>query len=100
MEKEKLIKQLEDLITNKYEPILVIKMMHMPPVPQMEGFRQYLKNEFGYNALIFPGEMETDVKLISVLDSETIKIDDLQKKMNNLIERLESEVGLPKSDQD
>ena len=74
--------------------------MRMPSIQEMEGFRQYLKNEFGYNSLIFPGEMETDVKLVSILESEKIKIEDLQEKINNLIERLESEIGLPTSDQD
>jgi hypothetical protein len=94
---EKTINNIEDLLTKKYEPILVIKMMRMPTVPEMEGFRQYLKNEFGYNSLIFPGEMETEVKLITVLDTEKVYIDDLQEKINILITRLESEAGLPKA---
>lgn len=94
---ENIIKNIEDLLTNKYEPILVIKMMRMPTVAEMEGFRQYLKNEFGYNSLIFPGEMETEVKLITVLDTEKVYIDDLQEKINILITRLESEAGLPSS---
>jgi len=94
---ENTIKNIEDLLTKKYEPILVIKMMRMPTVPEMEGFRQYLKNEFGYNSLIFPGEMETEVKLISVLDTEKVYINDLQEKIDILITRLESEAGLPKA---
>lgn len=94
---EKTINNIEDLLTKKYEPILVIKMMRMPTVQEMEGFRQYLKNEFGYNSLIFPGEMETEVKLITVLDTEKVYIDDLQEKINILITRLESEAGLPKA---
>ena len=69
--------------------------MRLPSIEQMEAFRLYLKNEFGYNALIFPGEMETDVKLISVLDVEVEKIEGLQEQMNDLIKRLESEAGLP-----
>ena len=97
MENQNIIEKLEEIITGKYEPILVIKMMRMPTIPEMEGFRQYLKKEFGYNALIFPGEMETDVKLISILDSEKEKIEDINQKMNNLIEKLESEIGLPQS---
>ena len=92
---ENTIKNIEDLLTKKYEPILVIKMMRMPTLQEMEGFRQYLKNEFGYNSLIFPGEMETEVKLITVLDTEKAYIDDLQEKINILITRLESEAGLP-----
>jgi hypothetical protein len=100
MENTEIINKLEELITKTYEPILVIKMMRMPTIQEMEGFRQYLKKEFGYNSLIFPGEMETDVKLVSVLESEKIKIEDLQEKMNNLIERLESEIGIPTSDQE
>lgn len=94
---ENTIKNIEDLLTKKYEPILVIKMMRMPTLQEMEGFRQYLKNEFGYNSLIFPGEMETEVKLISVLDTEKVYINDLQEKIDILITRLESEAGLPKA---
>jgi len=97
MDTEKIIEKLEEIIIKKYEPILVIKMMRMPTIQEMEGFRLYIKNNFGYNSLIFPGEMETDVKMVSVLDSEKEKIDDLQKKMDDLIERLESEVELPKN---
>lgn len=97
MDNDKIIETLTDIITNKYEPILVIKMMRMPTVPEMEGFRQYLRNEFGYNSLIFPGEMETEVKLISVLESEKTTIDDLQAKIMDLTKRLESEVGIPQA---
>ena len=97
MDNDNLIAKLQDIITNKYEPILVIKMMRMPTIPEMEGFRQYLKKEFGYNSLIFPGEMETDVKLISVLDSEKTSIDELQSKIDELIKNLEMELGLPQA---
>ena len=97
MENKEIIEKLEEVIANKYQPILVIKMMRMPAIEEMEGFRLYIKNEFGYNSLIFPGEMETDVKLISILDSEKTKIDDLQEKINELVSRLESELNLPTS---
>jgi hypothetical protein len=95
MENKELLEKIEDLLNKKYEPILIIKMMRMPTIEQMEGFRLYLKNEFGYNALIFPGEMETDVKLISVLNTEVEKIEGLQDQMNDLIKRLETEASLP-----
>ena len=97
MNTEKIIENLENIINQKYEPILIIKMMRLPSLPEMEGFRQYIKNEFGYNSLIFPGEMETDVKLISVLDSDKVKIEDLNLKIDDLIKRLESEVGYHKN---
>jgi hypothetical protein len=100
MDNDKMIKNLESIIINKYEPILIIKMMRMPSIKEIEGFRQYLKKEFGYNSLIFPGEMETDVKIISILNSEISKIDDIQIKMDNLIKKLESETNLPNTDQD
>jgi hypothetical protein len=95
MENKELLEKIEDLLNKKYEPILIIKMMRMPTIEQMKGFRLYLKNEFGYNALIFPGEMETDVKLISVLNTEVEKIEGLQDQMNDLIKRLETEASLP-----
>ena len=95
MENKELLEKIEDLLNKKYEPILVIKMMRMPTIEQMEGFRLYLKNEFGYNTLIFPGEMETEVKIISVLNTEVEKIEGLQDQINDLIKRLESESGLP-----
>jgi hypothetical protein len=44
--------------------------------------------------------METEVKLISILESENVKIGEIQEKMNNLIKRLESEIELPNGDQD
>lgn len=95
MNESKIIENLENIINKKYEPILVIKMMRLPSIEQMEGFRLYIKNNFGYNSLIFPGEMETDVKLVSVLESEITKIEDLQQKMNDLISQLKSEAALP-----
>ena len=95
MEEKIIIENLERIICEKYKPILFIKMMRLPSIQEMEGFRQYLLNEFGYNSLIFPGEMETEVKLISVLDSEIIKINDLQEKMNILLTKLQSESELP-----
>lgn len=91
MEDQLLLDKVKEILTQKYEPILIIKMMRMPSLEQMESFRQYLKNEFGYNALIFPGEMETDVKLVSVLDLEETTVKNLQKQMSDLIEKLEKE---------
>jgi hypothetical protein len=91
MEDNLLLENVKKLLTEKYEPILIVKMMRIPSLTEMEGFRLYIKNEFGYNSIIFPGEMETDVKLISILDFEESKLEDIQKKMNDLIEKLEKE---------
>jgi hypothetical protein len=46
METNIIIENLEKIITQKYEPLLVIKMMRMPSISEMEGFRLYIKNEF------------------------------------------------------
>jgi hypothetical protein len=98
MEDREILEQINDILTKKYEPLLIIKIMRMPDIKEIEGFRQYIKKEFGYNAIIFPGEMESDVKLLSVINSDPTKIEDIQKQMTDLIERLKNESAeLPKA---
>ena len=96
MENTELLDSIKDILLKKFEPILIIKMMRMPTIEELEGFRLYLRKEFGYNSIIFPGEMETDVKLLSVLDFEKTTLDKIQNQMNDLISSLKSELDLPK----
>jgi len=89
---EEKIKHLEEIISEKYKPLLVIKMMRIPSIEELDVFHRAIKENFGYNSLIFPGEMETDVKIVSILDSQVKDIEDLKKEIYKLIEDLSAEV--------
>ena len=64
------------LLLEKYEPILVIKLMRIPPVEELHTFTKKIQTDFGYNTLVLPGELDTSVEILSVCD---IKVKDVEK---------------------
>ena len=91
MDSKKILKNLENLLEEKYEPILVIQMLRVPPSEELRMFANQLMKDFGYKVLVLPGDFETKVELISVLKSDVIKTNDLQEKVLTLIEKLEED---------
>lgn len=82
---EKLIKDLKNLLEEKYEPILVVQLLRVPPQAELQAFAQKLVNDFGYKVLVLPGDTETKVELISVLKNDVVKVQDLQNRVLSLI---------------
>ena len=91
MDSKKILKNLQNLLEEKYEPILVIQMLRVPPSEELRMFANQLMKDFGYKVLVLPGDFETKVELISVLKSDVMKTNDLQEKVLTLIEKLEEE---------
>ena len=89
----------------KYEPILVVQLLRVPPQSELQAFAQKLVNDFGYRVLVLPGDTETKVELISVFKSEVKEIKELQSRVLSLLKELEEEyseilqpVGTPKEE--
>ena len=55
-----------ELLLEKYEPILVIKLIRIPPVEELQAFASKIQKDFGYQTLVLPGELETTVDIVSV----------------------------------
>ena len=91
MSDKQIVKNLQNLLEEKYEPILVVQLLRVPPQKELTAFAQKLSADFGYKVLVLPGDIETKVEIISVLKSETIQIESLQDKVLNLITELEKE---------
>ena len=91
MDSKKILKNLTNLLEEKYEPILVIQMLRVPPSEELRMFANQLMKDFGYKVLVLPGDFETKVELISVLKSDVMKTTDLQEKVLTLIEKLEED---------
>ena len=91
MDSKKILKNLTNLLEEKYEPILVIQMLRVPPSEELRMFANQLMKDFGYKVLVLPGDFETKVELISVLKSDVMKTNDLQEKVLTLIEKLEED---------
>ena len=91
MEEKKILKDLINLIEEKYEPILVVQLLRVPPEPELRAFAQKLMNDFGYKVLVLPGDTETKVELVSVMKTEIKKVEDLQSRVLQLIKDLETE---------
>jgi hypothetical protein len=85
------LKNLQNLLEEKYEPILVVHLLRVPPQEELTAFAQKLSADFGYKVLVLPGDIETKVELISVLKSETVEVESLQNKILTLITQLEKE---------
>jgi len=90
MEKE-LLEKLNGLLTEKYEPILVIYLLRVPPQEELQAFATKLVADFGYKVLVLPGDIETRVELITVMKSDVVEIKDLQNRVLSKIKELEDE---------
>lgn len=91
MKEEKLLSKLEDLLNKKYEPILVVQLLRVPPQEELQAFAQGLSEQFGYKVMVLPGDIETKVELISVLKTDVKKVEDLTNRVLDLIANLEKE---------
>ncbi len=105
MEEKKLIEGLKGLLEEKYEPILVVQLLRVPPQAELQAFAQKLVNDFGYKVLVLPGDTETRVELISVLKNDVKEVKELQNRVLSLLQELEEEyaevmqaVGQPKKE--
>lgn len=91
MEGKELLSKLENLLNEKYEPILVIQLLRVPPQDELQAFAKGLSEQFGYKVLVLPGDIETKVELISVLKTDVKKVEDLTNRVLTLISDLEKE---------
>ena len=78
-------------LLEKYEPILVVQLLRVPPMNELQAFAQKLQNDFGYKVLVLPGDIETKVELLSVLKSEVKEVAKLQTKVLEMVETMEKE---------
>tara|TARA_R110002020_G_scaffold299843_7_gene515494 strand:+ start:780 stop:1079 length:300 start_codon:yes stop_codon:yes gene_type:complete len=78
-------------LLEKYEPILVVQLLRVPPMNELQAFAQKLQNDFGYKVLVLPGDIETKVELLTVLKSEVKEVAKLQTKVLEMVETMEKE---------
>ena len=82
-----------ELLLEKYEPILVIKLIRIPPVDELQTFASKIQKDFGYQTLVLPGELETSVEIVSVCKSESTEIETLKEKVYKTCKMLEEEMN-------
>ena len=78
-------------LLEKYEPILMVQLLRVPPMNELQAFAQKLQNDFGYKVLVLPGDIETKVELLSVLKNDIKSVEELQEKVFTLIGNMEKE---------
>jgi hypothetical protein len=91
MKDTELLTKLETLLNEKYEPILVVQLLRVPPQEELKAFAKGLSEQFGYKVLVLPGDIETKVELISILKSDVNKVEALTSRVLDLIGDLEKE---------
>ena len=84
-----------ELLLEKYEPILVIKLIRIPPVDELQAFASKIQKDFGYQTLVLPGELETTVDIVSVCKSESTEIKELKEQVYKTCKLLEQELEKP-----
>ncbi len=84
-----------ELLLEKYEPILVIKLIRIPPVEELQAFASKIQKDFGYQTLVLPGELETTVDIVSVCKSESTEIKELKEQVYKTCKLLEQELEKP-----
>jgi len=91
MKEKELLNQLKGLLEEKYEPILVVQLLRVPPQAELQAFAQKLVNDFGYKVLVLPADTDTRVELISVLKTDVKEVKELQNLVLSLLKELEEE---------
>jgi len=91
MKEKELLNQLKGLLEEKYEPILVVQLLRVPPQAELQAFAQKLVNDFGYKVLVLPADTDTRVELISVLKTDVKEVKELQNRVLSLLKELEEE---------
>jgi hypothetical protein len=82
-----------ELLLEKYEPILVIKLRRVPPMEELHAFANKIQEDFKYQTLVLPGELETTVDIVSVCKSKIVEIEDLKKEIFKSLSKLDDEVS-------
>ena len=69
-----------ELLLEKYRPLMVVKLSKSTTlrIGDLEKFALDLSDKSGYEVLLFPDEEETDIKVVSVCNSETENIKELK----------------------
>ncbi len=83
-----------ELLLEKYEPILVIKLGHVPKHDELQSFAQRIQEQFGYLTLVLPGELQSSVEIVSVCKSEIVEIEQLKEDVYNCIKSLSDEADV------
>ena len=81
-----------ELLLEKYEPILVIKLRRIPAVEELHSFANKIQEDFNYPTLVLPGELETTVDIVSVCKSKIVEIEELKAQVFKCIENLDTEI--------
>ena len=81
-----------ELLLEKYEPILVIKLRRIPPLEELHAFANKIQEDFKYPTLVLPGELETTVDLVSICKTKVSEVEDLKNQVFNCIENLDKEL--------
>lgn len=75
-----------ELLLEKYKPLMVVKLSHKATnnlQGKLEEFALNISKKTKYEVLLFPDEDITEVKIVSVCNSEKMDLKDLQKKVYN-----------------
>ena len=69
-----------ELLLEKYRPLMVVKLSKPTTlrIGDLEKFALDLSDKSGYEVLLFPDEEDTDIKIVSVCDSEFKDIEELK----------------------
>jgi len=73
-----------ELLLEKYKPLMIVKLSTKATSNlkgKLKEFALDISKKTKYEVLIFPDEDITEVKIVSVCTSETIKLEDLQKEI-------------------
>jgi|TARA_R100001377_G_scaffold83848_1_gene66147 hypothetical protein len=68
-------------LIEKYKPILVVKLSTPTTIrlgDDLEKFALDIREKSGYEVITFPNEEETEVKVVSICESESIDITELK----------------------
>ena len=77
-----------ELLLEKYRPLMVVKLSKPTTlrIGDLEKFALDLSDKSGYEVLLFPDEEDTDIKIVSVCDSEFKDIEELKNYIHKRYE--------------
>ena len=68
-------------LLEKYQPLLMVKLSSPATIrlgSDIEKFASDIREKSGYEVIVFPNEEETDIKLVSICESESVDISKLK----------------------
>ena len=87
-----------ELLIEKYRPLMVVKLSKSTTIrigSNLEKFALDISDKSGYEVLIFPDEDTTEIKIVSVCNTNKLDVEDIREYVYGKYEKKENLTNTP-----